>query len=107
MIGRPASWLTVLARSATADHGRKQSRFRRFLEQFKKEPPSAHSLITQDLQAALEKLPPESATLLCQKYQEGWSVKDLAAKHKLTEKAVENRLTRARQSLRKILAKKK
>ena len=97
------SWLTVLARSATADHGRKQSRFRNFIERFKKEPLRTSSLIYQDLDSAMAKLPAETAKLLRQKYQEGWSVKEIASQLQLSEKAVENRLTRARQSLRKLL----
>ena len=99
------SWLTVLARSATADHGRKQSRFRNFLEKFRKEPQRTPSLIYQDLDAAMTGLPAETASLLRQKYQEGWSVKEIASQLDLSEKAVENRLTRARQSLRKLLTK--
>ena len=97
------SWLTVLARSATADHGRKQSRFRNFIERFRKEPLHTSSLVYQDLDSAMAKLPAETANLLRQKYQEGWSVKDIASQLKLSDKAVENRLTRARQSLRKLL----
>ena len=99
------SWLAVLARSATVDHGRKQSRFRNFLEKFRKEPQRTQSLLYQDLDSAMAKLPAETANLLRQKYQEGWSVKEIASQLKLSEKAVENRLTRARQSLRKLLTK--
>jgi RNA polymerase sigma-70 factor, ECF subfamily len=108
-------WLTVLARSAAADIGRKQNRYWRLLASY------ASSLIgfsnattSTDADAQLQmllgtsliELPPEERALIEGKYLRRASVRELASENGLTEKAVESRLLRARRLLReKILTK--
>lgn len=94
------SWLIVLGRSAVADRGRKETRLRRFLKSFRIERP-VRVPSDGDLQAALVKLSPEERSLLQWKYEDSRSVAEIAAELKISEKAVESRLTRARKSLRK------
>lgn len=94
------SWLTVLARSAVADCGRKDTRWRRFLKLFREEKPGLPKR-DENLQAALARLPTRERRLLEMKYEELLSVAGIAAKLELTEKAVESRLTRARRLLKK------
>ena len=99
------SWLAVLARSAIADHGRKQSRFHRLLQRFHLEPKITSIPSEEHLTKALAKLDETSQQLLRWKYHEGHSVCEIANNLSLSEKAVEGRLTRARHKLRKILRK--
>lgn len=94
------SWLTVLAKSAVVDHGRKVSRFRRFLRAFVPErivkiPPD------EVLKEASRKLSSENRQLLAWKYEEGSTVSEIAGLLEISEKAVESRLTRARAALKK------
>ena len=98
-------WLAKLARSAAADHGRKGSRYRRFLDRF-----STHSIALPEipddghllaaLQSAMDQLPPEERDLLQAKYDHGQSVRDLARQHLTSEDAIQSRLARARRRLR-------
>jgi RNA polymerase sigma-70 factor (ECF subfamily) len=101
-------WLTVLARSATADAGRKQGRFRRFLERFDRERPPRVALTDSDydregLATAMGRLPFGVAHLLRWKYEDGRSVQSIAGELSISAKAVESRLTRARAALRSEL----
>ena len=98
------SWLTVLARSVVADHGRKQSRLGRFLRLFHQEPRPVLRDTGEELARALTRLDEDSRTLLQLKYEESRSTREIANFLSLTEKAVEGRLARARHKLRKILA---
>ena len=95
------SWLTVLARSSVADHGRKETRLRRFLSSFRQEkydlPPSAGAL-----RASMAKLSTEDQQLLQWKYEEHRTVAEIATLLHVSNKAVESRLTRARLSLKKF-----
>lgn len=95
------SWLTVLARSAVADAGRKRSRFRRFIERFTGEPNEVVPVISSGLDAAITRLPAATAELIRLKYEEERSISWIAQHLDLSEKAVESRLTRARELLRK------
>ncbi|MGJ8698119.1 MAG: RNA polymerase sigma factor [Verrucomicrobiaceae bacterium] len=98
------SWLTVLARSVVADHGRRNSRFQRFLKRFHLEPKEkARPAPAPHLEPAIEKLDPTSRRLLLLKYRDHLPVRQIAATLNLSEKAVESRLTRARNKLRKLL----
>ncbi len=98
------SWLTVLARSAVADHGRKRSRFQAFLERFRKQAQrEAATTPDQRLAIALRKLAPADRELIRMKYENGDCVRDIAAALAITEKATESRLTRCRTRLRQQL----
>lgn len=98
------SWLTVLARSAVADHGRKRSRFRAFLDRFRKQPAREQATTPDErLALALAKLAPADRELIRMKYEHGDSVREIGAALAVTEKAVESRLTRCRTRLRQQL----
>jgi len=94
------SWLIVLGRSVVADRGRKETRLRRFLKSFRIERP-ARVPSDESLEAALAKLSVEERSLLRWKYEESRTVSEISSELKISEKAVESRLTRARKSLRK------
>lgn len=94
------SWLTVLAKSAVVDHGRKVGHFRRFLQAFV---PERSARIPPDaiLKEATRKLSGKNRQLLVWKYEEGRTVSEIACLLEISEKAVESRLTRARAALKK------
>ena len=102
------AWLTCLARSAAADHGRRTSRYRRLLDAFRPgaatppEFPAVHTL-EEAMVRALAQLPPAEAELLTRTYYEGTSIRDTATTLGLTEAAVESRLVRARKLLRQTV----
>lgn len=103
------SWLTCLARSAAADHGRKTSRYRRMLDRFagapsvpdQASPPDSE--ISDAIARGLGELSEEDRLLLQHKYAEGASVRQMADHAGLTESAIESRLARARRELRSIV----
>jgi RNA polymerase sigma-70 factor (ECF subfamily) len=105
------SWLTVLARSAVVDENRKSRRYLDFLGRF-----FAHKQVESDmlenrtearlfelLEAGLATLPEAHRDLLERKYLQGQPVSRMAQDLVLSEKAVEARLVRARQTLRELL----
>jgi RNA polymerase sigma-70 factor (ECF subfamily) len=102
------SWLTRLARTAAADHGRKGRRYRGFLQHFAQSSTALHDhgetandeLLVTVLDAALDQLPSDDAALLRSKYHDHLSQCQLAALHHISESAVESRLRRARAALR-------
>lgn len=98
-------WLTRLARSAAADHGRKGARYLRVLQRFGRdysEPtPPDETHLSAALDAAVAQLPPGDAALLRAKYG-GETQRALAAAHGLTEEALESRLRRIRAVVREI-----
>ena len=107
------SWLTVLARSAVRDAGRKKQSYWRLLRTF------AQSLLISDassqredsfeepylamLDRSLAGLAPTDRDLIEAKYFRGASVRELAEAGNVTEKAVESRLLRARRQLKESL----
>ena len=104
------SWLTCLARSAAADHGRKSSRYRRLLDRFagqtaaRDEPaPAPDFEISNTIARGLDQLAEEDRLLLRRKYAEGASVRQMADHAGVTETAIESRLARARRELRSIV----
>ena len=106
------SWLTALARSAAVDEHRRSSRFHGFLTKFKTErtpppptPANPDSQLSALLESGLSPLPSDERELLTQKYIDGRSVRDIAAAHATTEKAIESRLSRTREKLRAIVLK--
>ncbi|MBN9689156.1 MAG: sigma-70 family RNA polymerase sigma factor [Verrucomicrobia bacterium] len=103
-------WLTLLARSAAADARRGERRYLGFLERWFRHqpepiavPPTPEDQLESTLASELAALPPAERELLEQKYLAGGSVRELAAALGTTEKAVESRLTRARQRLKTAL----
>ena len=106
------SWLTVLARSARSDEGRKRRRYRAFLDRF-----TQHAAVdragandereSETLEALLLRslggLPIEERSLLESKYFEHRSVQEIAVQLGTTEKAVESRLMRVRQKLKQAV----
>lgn len=109
------SWLTVLARSAAADTGRKRNRYWRLITSYASSLLSSRSAATRDdadeqlqdlLALSLDELQPEERALIDGKYLRRATVRELATELALTEKAVESRLVRARRLLReKVLTK--
>lgn len=100
-------WLTVLARSAAADAGRRERRYLGFLDRWFRQQPAPVVEPTEPderLQSALAdelaRLSAEERDLLERKYVAGEAVRELAGTLGTTEKAVESRLTRARQKLK-------
>jgi RNA polymerase sigma-70 factor, ECF subfamily len=108
-------WLTVLARSAAADTGRKRHRYWRLITSYARSliqpvaapvPDDSDEELRQLLGPTLAELPPEERSLVEGKYLRRATVRELAAESGLTERAVESRLLRGRRMLReKILTK--
>ena len=65
---------------------------------------SAPERFVPQLEQALGALDDDTRSLLEAKYYQRQSVRDLAAQHGVTEKAIEGRLARARQQLTKQFA---
>ena len=57
------------------------------------------------IRQALDQLPEREAELLLLKYSEDWSYREMSTKLGITESAVQNRLHRARDRMRQLLAK--
>ncbi|HSI15218.1 MAG TPA: sigma-70 family RNA polymerase sigma factor [Chthoniobacter sp.] len=103
-------WLAKLARSAAADHGRRRSRYLRFLDLFRAQPPAPAQpereapldleTLAAALETALAQLPEADAALLRAKYHDDLSQRDLAARLAISEEALESRLRRAHAALR-------
>lgn len=110
------SWVIVLARSAARDRGRKQqsywrllARYTRFWTSFGPDEPrgrEADEQIRVLLNQSLKDLPSLDRKLVEGKYLQGASVIELANNSRMTEKAVESRLLRARRRLRETLLRK-
>ncbi len=98
------SWLTVLARSALADHGRRRSAWAGFLERYRRWRDGAPGDVPErHLEAALALLPPDDRALIEDKYEHGLSVRALAQRAGVTERVIEHRLAKARRQLAKRL----
>jgi RNA polymerase sigma-70 factor (ECF subfamily) len=114
---RVAPWLYRLAVVATLQYRRRQGRRRKLIGRFaERHPPTAADsrerdpldwLLANERQAlvrkALERLPKREAEMLLLKYTENWSYRQLAERMGLSESAVEARLHRARQKMRRAL----
>ncbi|MBI4661927.1 MAG: sigma-70 family RNA polymerase sigma factor [Verrucomicrobia bacterium] len=105
------SWLTVLARSAALDEGRKHRRFAGLLQRFfvRVQPESfSHPGNSDDdlvslLEANLKQLPPDEQQLVERKYFSSQSVSEIAGDLQSTEKAIESRLVRIRRKLKETI----
>ena len=100
-------WLTVIARNAAVDEGRKRSRYVAFLERWWKGREEPKESVTFDdlLGEHFEQLPLEDRALLERKYVDGCSVREMAAELGVSEKAVESRLSRVRSRLKQEILK--
>jgi len=104
-------WLTVLARSAAGDEGRRARRYAAFLDRFLAQQrfqpgaweEDAEARLLELLEARIERLPEEERDLVRRKYFEGEAVRDIAARANATEKAIESRLGRIRQRLKEMV----
>lgn len=101
------AWLRRVARTVLADQRRGEGRFWRMLFRRAEEPEpgdGAHGAELETLygklDAAMAGLPEEARRVLEGKYLRGLSVEALAAELGLSPKALESRLTRAREALR-------
>ena len=104
------SWLTVLARSALFDAGRKRRRYLAFLDRFTRhtmvvaraaeEVSSSDERLRELLERNMSLLPSDERRLLESKYFERKSVRELAAELQTTEKSVESHLVRIRRKLK-------
>jgi len=106
------SWLTVIARSALADHRRRRSTWRRFLDRLVNVLERARPGIgidrdvpANELERAMAKVDPGLRKLLERKYDEKWSVRRLADAENVSEKVIEHRLAKARIQLGRALGK--
>lgn len=113
-----APWLYRLAVMAALQYRRRQGRRRKLLDRFAQrsrlEDGEARELDPLDwlladerkamIRKALARLPQRDAEILLLKYTEDWSYRELAEHLGLTTSAVEARLHRARQKMRKALA---
>jgi len=109
-------WLLCVARCAAADYRRGVRRRATLLEKFAhwrqdqardNQAPSGAPAPNEFIgHEALEQLSPEDARILRLKYYEGCTAEEIATHCGATLKAIENRLSRARQRLREIILKK-
>ena len=104
------SWLTVLCRSAAVDGGRKRNRYWKLIADYARSliAPATAPRVTDDgnelydvLTEVLCELDATERALIEGKYLRRLSVRELAAECGLTEKAIESRLVRARETLRR------
>jgi len=96
------SWLTVLARTALVDQERKRSRYDAALSRYAHEDFSvAETHLLDCLKHSVASLPPEEFALIDKKYFEEQSVAQIASAMDTSEKAIESRLVRIRQKLKK------
>lgn len=114
---RVAPWLYRLAVVAALQYRRRQGRRRKLMDRFaERYPPTAADARERDpldwllanerqklVRKALERLPNRDAEILLLKYTEDWSYRELAERLGLSESAVEARLHRARQKMRRAL----
>jgi len=103
------NWLTVLARSAVADGGRRRTRYGRLLKRYAlggaDMVPRQNGELFEAREISLAELPLDDRTLLRRKYEDGASVREIANESGATEDAVESRLVRIRRRLRSLVFK--
>jgi len=100
-------WLTRLARSSVADEGRKINRFQQVKRSILETDTTPDTVDDNDLLVALERglgeLSDSERKIIEGKYFHGNTVRELARDYNQTEKAVESRLSRIRNKIRKLL----
>lgn len=102
------AWLRKVARSALLDHWRRQRSFADLLFRRSQEPVAPNEDTDGDrlhahLDQALARLAPAERVLLEAKYFHGHDVRSLAESAGVSPKALESRLQRARQNLKRLL----
>ena len=105
------SWLTVLARSARSDEGRKRRRYLAFLDRFTRhatieagpEIDGRDARLGELLERHVAFLPDDDRALIERKYFERQPVAEIAEHLQTTEKAVESRLGRIRRKLKEAM----
>ena len=106
-------WLHRVAVVCSARYRRSQGRGKRALEKHATVPaepqPDAFAWLVRAesvemTRRALAAIEPADREMLTLKYDEGWTYREIAGRLGITEKAVENRLDRARRRLRSMLA---
>jgi RNA polymerase sigma-70 factor (ECF subfamily) len=105
-------WLGTVARSCWVDENRKRHRYLAALERLwnwtaPREPLADAAEEELDIARFLECLTAEDQAILTRKYLEGFSVREIAEESGSSEKAVESRLTRARNRLKEIISKRR
>jgi RNA polymerase sigma-70 factor (ECF subfamily) len=115
---RVAPWLYRLAVVAALQYRRRQGRRRKLVERFTAACPPADSdsrepdpldwLLLDERKAmvrqAIARLPKRDAEILLLKYTEDWSYRELSERLGISASAVEARLHRARQKMRRAVA---
>lgn len=106
------AWLICAARSASVDLRRRNSRYLHALARFaewlgakrteRKSDPEAELMVA--LQKAIESLPPEERSLIDARYAERESLTEIGQRCGLTARAVEGRMARLRERLRREIA---
>ena len=107
------NWLTVLARTAFADHNRKRSRYRAFLDRLTQharvevasqaEDGRADAQLLATLERSVRELPTDERELVERKYFGREPVREIADALQVSEKAIESRLVRVRRKLKDAL----
>ncbi len=102
------AWLRTVARTALLDCWRRRRTFTDLLFRRQQEPPeladpAGDDRLMDELDRALARLAADDRALLEAKYLSGHDVRTLADRLALTPKAIESRLTRAREGLRREL----
>jgi RNA polymerase sigma-70 factor (ECF subfamily) len=107
-------WLRQIARHKIQDHWRKFHRHKRLSEHLEASSPEAQKVLTpfewvlqvesrNTVSDALSELPEDDRDLLLQKYSQEIPCSEIASASGLSLKSIEYRLSRARNTLRKIL----
>jgi RNA polymerase sigma-70 factor (ECF subfamily) len=105
-------WLGTLARSCWVDENRKRNRYLAALERLwnwtvTRDPRAEAAIDEPELTQFLNCLPEEDRAILRRKYLEGFSVREIAEESGSSEKAIESRLTRARNRLKEMISKRR
>jgi len=116
-VTKVAPWLYRIAVTQALQHRRRRGRQRKLVGRYAEtkqttsasaEPDPLGWLLAEEQQQlvrqALATLPPKDAEILLLKHTEGWSYRQLAERLGISESAVDARLHRARQKMRRALA---
>ena len=104
-------WLTLLARTAAVDEGRKSTRYFAFLDRWRSQPvepeptPATENTLNELHFYGIDTHESEDLRLLERKYVDGASVREIAAEFSASEKAIESRLSRVRAKLKETVLK--